>query len=111
MQIGLIGSGNMGTALARGGGAAVLRADAVPGKAEALAAEVGGEALADNGTLAGRADLVVLAHKPAQVKDVAGEIGGKGPAAASILGGVHLAALEQAYPQKPVIRLMPNVAA
>src|SRR5207247_1727034 len=88
MQIGLIGSGNMATALARGWGEPVLCTDAVPGKAEALAAEVGGEAVADNATLAERADLVVLVHKPAQLKEVAGQLGGKASAIASILGGV-----------------------
>ena len=34
MQIGLIGAGNMATALARGFGEPVIVADAVPGKAE-----------------------------------------------------------------------------
>ena len=41
------------------------------GPRRALAAELGGEALASNRELAERADVVVLAHKPAQLAEVA----------------------------------------
>src|SRR2546423_1035206 len=57
MQIGLIGAGNMATALARGFGEPVIVADAVPGKAEALAAELGGEAVESNADVALRAGV------------------------------------------------------
>ena len=66
-MIGLVGAGNMATALARGWGEPVLCTDAFPEKAEALAAETGGEALAGNGELAYRADLVILIHNLAQL--------------------------------------------
>ena len=47
MRIGLIGAGNMASALARGLGLPVLVSDAVPEKAEALARETGGQDAGD----------------------------------------------------------------
>lgn len=108
MQIGLIGSGNMARAMARGWGEPVLCTDALPGRAEALAAEVGGEAVATNGELARRADLVVLCHKPPQLDEVAQEIAGHTRAVASILGAVTVAQLSAAYPDAVVHRFLPS---
>lgn len=108
MQIGLIGSGNMARAMARGWGRPVLCSDAVPARAQALAGETGGEALATNVELAQRADVVVLCHKPAQLEEVAREIGSHARAVVSILGGVRLNALREAYPDRPVLRLLPS---
>ncbi len=79
--------------------------------AEALAAEVGGEAARSNADLAERADVVVLCHKPAQLAEVAAEVAGRAGAVVSILGGTPLAAVERAYPGVPVYRFMPNIAA
>ena len=53
----------------------MLFTDCGSGRAAALAAEVGGEAVASNAELAERADVVVLAVKPAQLGEVAAEIG------------------------------------
>ena len=75
MQVGFIGAGNMARALARGWGEPVLCTDSGSGRAQALADELGGEAVGSNRELAERADLVVLAHKPAQLAEVAREIG------------------------------------
>jgi pyrroline-5-carboxylate reductase len=111
MQLGFIGAGNMATALARGIGAPVLVADVDRSRAEALASMTGGEALESNAAVAGRADVVVLCHKPAQLEDVALEIRGGARAVASVLGGTPLAALELAYPDRPVYRFMPNIPA
>lgn len=108
MQVGLIGAGNMARALARGWGDPVLCSDAGSGRALALAAELGGEALDSNLAVAQRADLVVLCHKPAQLAEVAAEIAGAVKAVASVLGGTTIAALQDAYPNVPVFRLMPN---
>jgi pyrroline-5-carboxylate reductase len=113
MRVGLIGAGNMASALARGWGDPVLCTDALPGKAEALAAELGGEALASNAELAQRADVVFLCHKPDQLAAVATQLEGNeaGTVVVSILAGVTLDALREAYPAaKGVVRLMPNVA-
>ena len=108
MEVGFIGSGNMASALARGWGDPVLCTDSGSGRAAALAAELGGEALGSNRELAERADVVVLAHKPAQLADVAAEIAGTAKAVVSILGDVPLEDLRAAYPGIPVFRLEPN---
>jgi pyrroline-5-carboxylate reductase len=110
MQIGLIGAGNMARALARGWGRPVLCSDPLAERARALAAEVGGEALPDNASVAARADLLVLCHKPAQLRAVAGEVGSHGSGAiASILAATPLQALREAYPGRPVYRFIPSL--
>jgi pyrroline-5-carboxylate reductase len=108
MRVGLIGAGNMARALARGWGEPVLCTDGGSGRAAALAAELGGEAVASNRELAERCDLVVLCHKPAQLDQVAAEIRGAARAVASVLGGTHPARLQAAYPGTPTFQLMPN---
>ena len=107
-MIGLIGSGNMARALARGWGEPVLCTDALPERAQALAEETGGEAVAGNGALADRADCVVLCHKPAQLEEVAEQVGGRAKGVISILGGVQLADLKAAYGDLPVVRMLPS---
>ena len=111
MKIGLIGAGNMATALARGWRQPVLVSDIDHGRAQALAQEVGGEAPGSNAYVADQADAVVLAHKPAQLQEVAGEICERTKAVVSILGGVPIADVEAAYPGLPVYRFMPNIPA
>ena len=108
MRVGLIGAGNMARALARGWGDPVLCSDAGSGRAQALAEELGGEALESNAAVAQVADLVVLCHKPAQLAEVARECSGHVSAVGSVLGATAISALEQAYPGVPVFRLMPN---
>jgi pyrroline-5-carboxylate reductase len=110
MRVGLIGAGNMARALARGWGDPVLASDGGSGRAQALADELGGDALGSNLEVARRAELVVLCHKPAQLSVVADEIAGTARAVASVLGATTIAALEIAYPATPVFRLMPNTA-
>src|SRR5919205_2533519 len=102
MKVGLIGAGNMASALARGWGEPVCVSDVDHARAEALAAELGGEAPGANAYVADRADAVVLCHKPAQLGEVAGEIRDRAKVVISILGGVKLADIEAAYPGLPV---------
>ena len=109
MQIGLIGCGNMARALARGWRRPVVCSDPVAGRARALAAEVGGEELASNAEVARRSDLVILCHKPAQLREVASEVAPHVRAVASILAVTPLSALRDAYPGKPVYRFMPSL--
>jgi pyrroline-5-carboxylate reductase len=111
MQLGLIGAGNMASALARGIGEPALVADVDASKAQALAEELGGEAVASNAELAERADVVVLCHKPGQLAEVAAEVGGRASAVVSILAATDTAALEAAYPGVPVYRFIPNIPA
>src|SRR5919198_795002 len=99
MQVGFIGSGNMARALARGSG-----------RARALAEELGGEAVATNRELAERADVVILAHKPAQLAEVAWEAAGAAKAVVSILARTPLADVRSAYPGVPAFRVEPNMA-
>jgi pyrroline-5-carboxylate reductase len=109
MNIGLIGSGNMARAMARGWGRPVFCSDPVSARARALAEEVGGEALHSNAEVAERSDLVVLCHKPAQLAAVAAEVAPHATAVASILASTPLAALKEAYPGKPVYRFIPSL--
>jgi pyrroline-5-carboxylate reductase len=111
VRIGLIGAGNMASALARGWNEPVAVADIDTDRATALAEAVRGTVAGSNAELAERVDVVVLCHKPPQLEQVAGEIRDKAAAIVSVLGGVPVAAVEAAYPGKPVYRFMPNQAA
>jgi pyrroline-5-carboxylate reductase len=111
VRLGLIGAGNMASALARGLGEPVLVSDVDAERARALADEVGGEAVPSNAELAERADAVVLCHKPGQLDEVAEEVAGKARAVVSILAATRIAQLEEAYPGVPVYRFIPNLPA
>src|SRR3954468_9685426 len=109
MRLGFIGAGNMATALARGIGEPVFATDVVPGKAEALVEQVGGEVLETPAYVADAADAIVLAHKPAQLADVAGQLSDSAKLVVSILGGAARAQVEAAYPGAEVHRFLPNI--
>jgi pyrroline-5-carboxylate reductase len=111
MQVGFIGAGNMARALARGWGDPVLCTDSGSGRAQRLAEELGGEALSSNRELAERADLVILAHKPAQLAEVAWEAAGAAKAVVTLLAGTSQADVRSSYPGIPVFRIDPNTAA
>ncbi len=98
----------MARAMARGWGEPVLCSDSGSGRARTLADEVGGRAADSNREVAEGADVVVLCHKPAQLRSVAAEIATSAKAVLSVLGGVSVAALQDAYPGIPVFRTMPN---
>jgi pyrroline-5-carboxylate reductase len=95
--------------MARGWGRPVFCFDPLTERAEALAAELGGEALGSNAEVAERAELVVLCHKPAQLKDVARDVSPHASAVASILAATPLDKLKSAYPEKPVYRFLPSL--
>jgi pyrroline-5-carboxylate reductase len=109
MRIGLIGAGNMASALARGLGEPALVSDVDRSRAEALAAAIGGHVAGSNVEAADGSDVVILCHKPPQLEAVAAEIRDHARAVISILGGVPVAAIEQAYPERPVYRFMPSI--
>jgi pyrroline-5-carboxylate reductase len=108
MRVGFIGSGNMARALARGWGDPVLATDAGSGRAAALAEELGGEAVASNRELAQRTDVVVLAHKPAQLAAVAEEAAPAARVVVSLLARASQAEVRAAYPHATVFRVEPN---
>ncbi len=110
MRLGYLGSGNMASALARGIGEPALCFDPVRERAEALAAETGGRAVDRPQQLAAEADVVVLGHKPGQLTEAAATIP-DAKVVVSILAGVELATLRAAYPDRLVIRIMPNTPA
>lgn len=109
MNIGLIGCGNMARALARGWGRPMLCFDPLAERAQAVAHESGGRALASGKAVAQEADLVVLCHKPAQLEEVAREVAPHAKAVASILAATPLRALKEAYPGRPVYRFLPSL--
>jgi len=80
-KIGFIGAGNMGSALIKGIASKglinpgnIYISDAAFEKASALAKEAGCNAVADNGELTDKCDIVILAVKPNYVKEVLEEI-------------------------------------
>jgi pyrroline-5-carboxylate reductase len=110
MKLGLIGAGNMASALARGIGEPILVHDVDDAKARALAEELGGEAVASNAELAERADAIMLCHKPKQLEEVAGEVGGA-QTVISILAATPTERLAAAYPGAAIYRFIPNMPA
>jgi pyrroline-5-carboxylate reductase len=111
MQVGLIGSGNMAGALARGWGDPVLATDHGSGRAQALVDELGGEAVG-NAEAAARADLLILGHKPAQLETIAAEIGDAARGTVvSIVASASVADVQALYPHAAVFRVLPNTPA
>jgi pyrroline-5-carboxylate reductase len=108
MKLGLIGAGNMASALARGIGEPVLVYDVDQAKASALAGELGGEAVGSNAELAERADAVVLCHKPKQLEEVAAEVG-SARVVISILAATSTEQVSAAYPGASIYRFIPNM--
>src|SRR3954447_20358632 len=107
-MLGLIGSGNMARALARGWAEPVYATDSGSGRARRLVDEVGGEALGSNAQLAERARAVGLAHKTHPLHHAAAEVAPHTDYVISVLGGVSVGQLQAAYPNAKVVRAMPN---
>jgi pyrroline-5-carboxylate reductase len=110
MVVGFIGSGNMAAAIARGWAGefdSMQFSDSGSGRAAQLAAELGGEA-ASNAEIAERADLLVLAVKPAHLETVAPGLSAAREVV-SILAATPLQRLQEAFPGASVLRTMPNV--
>jgi pyrroline-5-carboxylate reductase len=108
VKIGLIGSGAMARGMALGWRQPLLCTDIDAERARSLAEEVAGAAVGSNVELAQRADLVVLCHKPAQLESVATEVAPHARAVVSILAATPLHAVKDAYPDRPVYRVLPS---
>jgi len=120
MKLVIIGTGNMGEALARGivGAGMVAPADltltdVVAARARALAEEFGAKALADNRAAVADAGLVILLVKPPQVAGVCREIGPALPAGCPLLviaAGITINHVRTALGRDdtPIARAMPN---
>jgi pyrroline-5-carboxylate reductase len=111
MRLGLIGAGNMASALARGIGEPVLVYDVDEAKARALAEELGGEAVGSNAELAERADALLLCHKPKQLEEVASQVEGRASVVVSILAATSTEKISAAYPGASIYRFIPNIPA
>ena len=110
MIVGFVGSGNMAAAMARGWAGeleGMLFSDSGSGRAQELAGELGGEAVG-NAEIAERADLVVLAVKPAKLGDVAPELAAA-KVVVSLLGATSLETVAAVFPAAAAVRVMPNV--
>src|ERR1700749_62618 len=107
MRVGLIGSGNMARAMARGWGDPVLCSDTGSGRAQALADELGGRA-ASNLEVDGDGELVVLCRKPYQLQTGASQLSCTANVVVSALVGTDLAQLSDSYPDTPVFRIEPS---
>lgn len=117
MKIGFVGAGSMAAAMARGWSRAdgvlaeMIFSDADEERAEDLADELDAEVAENNEALADHSDLLVLAMKPANLPEVAEDLEEARMPVISILGATSLATLREALPQRPIVRVIPNIAA
>jgi pyrroline-5-carboxylate reductase len=118
--IGLIGAGNMASAMVSGWVKAdpamagrILVTDRGSGRAAALAVSHGVQHVAGNAEVVEASEIVVLSVKPADVEKVLGEVSAAitpSKAIASVAAGVRIATLETILDvDAPVFRFMPNV--
>jgi pyrroline-5-carboxylate reductase len=119
-RIGSIGAGRMATALARGfvgsktvAPDAIVAADPSEAARAAFVREVPGATIGrDNATVAGSAEVVLLAVKPQQMNDALAEIRAalqQDALVVSIAAGVTLARLAAGLPaNQRIVRVMPN---
>ncbi len=116
--IGIIGTGRMGSALARGlaesGTSAedIVVYDVNGDVAKSLASDLGATATPTGMELASQADIIILAVKPSVVSETVKEISGAVTSeklVISIAAGITTAAIEKALPGgSRVVRVMPN---
>ncbi len=117
MKYGFIGTGNMGSALAKALVKAVeakevLLSDHFPEKAEALAKELGAQSAA-NQEVALRCESIFLGVKPQILPDVLKELAPilrqQKPLLISMAAGVEIGTIEELLGDSlPIIRIMPN---
>ncbi len=121
MNVGLIGSGHIAGAMAKGWYASrdaespdLLLYDIAPGRAAEVAGACGGKAVSTLADLVGASDLLIVAVRPQDVAGVLKTIGPQldGKAVVSVAAGVTLERLRAGLPDGArVARLMPNIAA
>ncbi len=116
-MLGVIGSGNVGTALIKGAvesNSEIIASDVDEDRLKNLRKEFGVETTTDNVKVARKADIVLLAVTPQMIGHVLNEIKNelKGKLLISIVAGVDTSFIESIIPKgTPVIRAMPNIAA
>lgn len=113
MKLGFVGAGSMATAMARGWARsperpAMLFCDLQPERAERLARSAGGETRDSLPALRDDSDALLLAIKPAALTAVSEELRGRSPAIISVMAATPLERLRGAFPNSPLLRVMPN---
>ena len=117
--VGFIGTGNMGSALARAAAKSkaadrIILSNRTPEKAERLAEEIGAVA-ADNRMTANEADVLFIAVKPQMLEEMVSGIIDVLKARedrfviVSMVAGKDLSYLKKLFAGIPVIRIMPNI--
>lgn len=117
MTIGIIGAGNMGSALCKGflnypdlSASDIIVSDHSEEKLQELKTSRGVRISKNNGDCLD-ADIILLAIKPQQLEDVAKDLKGnlkKECIIISILAGVQVSRLQQLLGHKAILRAMPN---
>lgn len=92
-----------------GGPDEIFVCDSGSGRAEALAAEIGGVAVSGASEAFSESGLVFLAVKPASLESVARESQGFSGTIVSLLAGTGLSRLASSFPEARCVRVMPNV--
>ncbi len=121
-MIGFIGAGNMGRSLAGGllksgwDRQRLVLADAVPEQRQVVGNLLGLTVYADNNEVADRADVLVLATKPQQMrvvcKGLAPAVQRRKPLIVSIAAGIRINNIEDWLGGNlPIVRVMPNTPA
>lgn len=113
MKITIIGCGNMGRALAcrLSKTTELYLYDHTQGKAESFESEGLGKALKSLDEPLELSDIVILAVKPQNLKDIAEKLSiKKGQILVSVLTGASLAILKGYFPEASIIRMMPSLA-
>lgn len=120
VTIGVIGAGTMGRALIQGLAArglsrhAILAADPNPAARRDVRRRFHLAVTGENGRVADRADILILAVKPQQFSEVIAGIAprlARRPLIISIAAGITLRWLQARLPGVPLVRVMPNLAA
>ncbi len=121
--LGVIGGGVMGEALLSRlidqgifEASQIIVSDPQPARREFLEQTYGVSTTTDNAAVVAQSDTILLAIKPQMLTTVADDLSARAPQAASplglsILAGIPLARLEQAFPGWAMVRAMPNTPA
>lgn len=114
MKVAIIGCGVIGSALAHHFAKknSVLLCDRTPAKSQALAKEIKGEAVHKHTDAIQKADVVILAIKPKDLKKFAEEASSvfkPEQILISALGGTSLATLRKYFPVLKIVRCLPNI--
>lgn len=112
-KITIIGAGNIGGVFVRhlASKHSLVVCDRGSGRGKALAEEVGAQYIQDVKNAATSADMIILAVKPKDFKELIFSMGDvRASYMVSLLTGIELSSLEKGFPFTTHVRLMPNTA-